>query len=244
MNKNRYFKEKRAGHSHKLRLFCFPYAGGNSSIYKDWERDLDKDISVVTVHLKGRMERMGEEAINDMSLLVDELYENIQGFLDEPFAFFGHSLGGLVAFALLQRIEQKTDKRAECIIVSASKAPHIYAQNKILNYSDEALTQKIKEYGNTPDYVLESKELMEMILPTLRADYQVLDSYDSCEEESLASKAVIFNCEDDVKKEVSLQWQGCFKTKCSYISFEEGHFFINAQRDKIISEVSRVLKKV
>jgi surfactin synthase thioesterase subunit len=242
MKKNPYFKEKRAGHSHRLRLFCFPYAGGNNSIYKDWEKNLDKSVSLVTVHLKGRMERMGEVAVNDMQTLVKELYAEIRPYLNEPFAFFGHSLGGLIAFALLKHIEKETGKTAECIIVSASRAPHIYAENKIGDYSDENLTKKIKAYGNTPDYVLESKELMEMILPTLRADYQVLDSYDSCVGEALISQGVIFNCEDDVNKEVSLQWQSCFKKECFYVSFEEGHFFINTQSDKVISEVNRVLK--
>jgi len=242
MHTNKYFKEKRAGHRHRLRLFCFPYAGGNNSIYKDWDHEIDSDISIVTIHLKGRMERMGEEPINNMNLLVDELFENIKGFLNEPFAFFGHSLGGLVAFALLKKIEKETDRRAQAIIVSASKAPHVYALNKINDYSDEHLTQKIKNYGNTPDYVLESAELMELILPTLRADYMVLDSYDNCEDGKLTSPAIIFNCEDDVAKEVSLQWQECFENECQYSTFEEGHFFINAQREKVISEVNKVLK--
>jgi len=244
MKNNKYFKEKRAGHTHKLRLFCFPYAGGNSSIYKDWDKELNKDISLVTVHLKGRMERMAEEPINDMHKLVDELYLNIQDFLDEPFAFFGHSLGGLIAFALLAKIEKERGKTAKVIFASASKAPHIYAQNKILDYSDEHLTKKIKDYGNTPDYVLESPELMEMILPTIRADYQVLDSYDTCQAEPLKSKLVIFNCEDDVKKEISLEWKKCYQNECIYRSFEEGHFFINAQREKTITEVNRILKAV
>ena len=242
MKTNKYFKEKRAGHQHKVRLFCFPYSGGNHSIYKDWELTLDKEISLVTVHLKGRVERMGEEAINNMEALVNDLFENIKAFLDEPFAFFGHSLGGLVAFALLAKIEKETGKRATKLIVSASKAPQIYAKNPMSDYTDETLTQKLKDYGNTPDYVLESEELMELILPTIRADYQLLDSYNTCQEEKLASPVVIFNCEDDVAKEVSMQWQTCTVEECSYRTFEEGHFFIHGQRDKIISEINRVLK--
>lgn len=243
MKLNPYFKEKKAGSPHRLRLFCFPYAGGNHSIYQDWEKDLDKDISLVTVHLKGRTERMGEPAINDMKVLVDELFFNIQEFLDEPFAFFGHSLGGVLAFALLAKIEKETGKKAEKIIVSASRPVHLLGLAKKESYSDMALTKKLRDYGNTPDYVLDSQELMELILPTIRADYELLDSFKSMYQgEKIMSEAIIFNCDEDIQKEFSLKWQLGFLQECSYIDFEIGHFFIHTQRDKVINEVSRILK--
>ena len=240
MTNNPYFKEKKAGQHRSLRLFCFPYAGGNSSTYQDWDKDLDKHISLVTVHLKGRLERMGEDAINDMNLLVDELYLSIKPFLNEPFAFFGHSLGGLVAFALLKKVEEN-GYIAKKLILSASKAPHIYALDKLDDYSDAALIAKLKAHNNTPDYVFESKELMELILPTIRADYQLLDSYDNTKEKKLNSKVIVFNCEEDIDKETSLQWSEYTDKPCGYLVFEDGHFFVNAQKDKVINSINQVL---
>ena len=241
MIKSPYFKEKKAGHPHKLRLFCFPYAGGNNSIYNDWDKELDKDISLVTVHLKGRVERIAEDAINDMNILVDELYENIKPYLDDPFAFYGHSMGGLVAFALLKKIEQNGYK-AHKLIISASRPPHLYAQNKMDDYSDATLIKKLKDYGNTPDYVLESQELMELILPTFRADYQVVDSCKVSSDKTLKSKTIIFNCEDDIEKNDSMEWEEYFENSCGYLAFEDGHFFINTQTSKVINSLNQVFR--
>ena len=240
MKNNPYFKEKKAGHKHKVRLFCFPYAGGNSSIYNDWSQELHKDISLITLQLKGRMERIAEDAVNNMDTLVDELYNYIKPYLFEPFAFYGHSLGGLVSFALLQKIEQN-GFTAKAIFIAATKPPHAYLDSKMNDYSDETLTNKLKEYKNTPDYVLESKELMELILPTIRADYQLLDSYNIKKEKNTISKLVLFNCEDDIKKKVNLEWSEYFKNDYIYRSFEDGHFFLNTQRSKIINYINQVL---
>jgi len=240
MINNTYFKEKKAGQHKSLRLFCFPYAGGNSSVYQDWDKHLDENISLVSVHLKGRLERMDEDAINDIDILVDELYYNIKPFLDEPFAFFGHSLGGLVAFALLEKLEENGYK-AKKLIVSASKAPHVYALDKLDNYSDETLVSKLKAHNNTPDYVFESKELMELILPTIRADYQLLDSYKNTKDKKINSKIIILNCEEDINKELALEWGEYTNASYGYIAFEDGHFFINTQKDKVINSINQVL---
>ena len=228
--------------TNELQLFCFPYAGGNGSIYYPWREKIDKNIELISVQLAGRATLYAEEPITNLDVLVEKLYREIEPYLDRPFAFFGHSMGGLIAYALMAHIERVSDKRAEFIIISATKLPSYYATMEDYLLSDKDLTERLKKNGATPKEVLDSKELMDIILPIYRADCKLLAT-NNIAKEKIKTKAFIFNSEEDVEKEVMMEWQEYFTQKIEYLNFDGGHFFIHKQEREVIEKINDISQK-
>ena len=109
----------------KLRLFCFPYAGGGASAFKSWNEFFSDDIELCILQMPGREERLGEKLITDMSQLVDVLVEEITTYSDRPFAFFGHSMGAIVAYETACHLRKIGSSGPLHIFLSARAAPHL-----------------------------------------------------------------------------------------------------------------------
>ena len=103
----RWFPSLRSRREALVRLFCFPYAGGGASVYRGWASDLPDFVEVCPVQLPGREGRFREPAFTRLGPLVEALTESLRPCLDRPFAFFGHSLGALVAFELSRRLRRE-----------------------------------------------------------------------------------------------------------------------------------------
>ena len=227
----------------KVRLYCFPYAGGNTSVYLPFKEKIGDEIELVAVQLPGRAERMFEEPFTDMDTLVETLYRQMAPTLHEPFAFLGYSMGGAIAYALTKKIESVSKFKPEFIIISATKPIELLNQGRKHALSDEALIDVLREHKASPKEVLDSKELMEILLPMIRADYTLIETYTSNEVPLLQIPLILFNSEEDMPKETILQWQNYFKDKANYIAFEGGHFFIHTQVDKMVEAIRKLLKK-
>ena len=225
-----------------MRLFCFPYAGGNASIYFPSKELIGEEIELVAVQLPGRSERMFEEAFTDMDSLVEALYKQISSTLHEPFAFLGYSMGGVIAYALTKKIEAFSQFKPEFTIISATKPVHMLKQSKKHRLDDEALIEVLREHNCSPKEVLDSKELMELVLPTIRADYQLIETYDMSKGPLLETPLILFNSDEDMEKETILLWEEYFKEEAKYVNFEGGHFFIHTHLDKMIEEIKALVK--
>jgi surfactin synthase thioesterase subunit len=181
------------------RLFCFPFAGGGSAIYRDWGEALDSEIEVVAIEPPGRLSRISEEPLNDMRLFVDELLPKVLGFVDKPFAFLGHCLGGLTMFEVCRALIDQTDLTPAHLFVSAARAPH-----RLVGYGDferllmeDLLGRREFEVGvpvhtqpepvfadairhfNIPatERLLEEGSLRGLMLPTIRAEFEMAFNY-------------------------------------------------------------------
>jgi len=237
ITKSKCFKIINRAPRKKLRLYCLPYAGGNASIYASFKDKIGDEIELVAIQLPGRSERMFEEAFTDMDALVETIYRQIASTLHEPFAFFGHSMGGVIAYALTKKIEAYSRFRPEFTIISATKPIEMINQNSKHTLDDEALIEMLKSYKASPEAVLESKELMDMLLPTIRADYKLIETYKAPVGKRLETPLILFNSEEDMSKETICAWQKYFKYDAKYISFEGGHFFIHSQGNKMVNEI-------
>lgn len=161
-----------------LRLFCLPYAGGGASIYRNWGRRLPANVEVCGVELPGRGMRMTTPAFTRMEPLVEALAGEILPHLDRPFALFGYSMGALIGFELARRLQTEHGKEPAFIFVSASQAPHI-PDTHLPPYGlpDAEFLREIAQMNGTPKEVWESPELVELVLPLLRADFAVCQKY-------------------------------------------------------------------
>jgi len=224
-----------------LQLFCFPYAGGGATMYLPWRDKISKDIELFAIQLPARGELFLEEPITNMDILVERLYQEILPYLRRPFAFFGHSMGGVIAYALLKKIEQNSNYRANFIVISASKPPFEYYGKDEHLLDNQALKSKLVSHNATPKEVLESDELMELILPIYRADLELVGSYNPPKTPKVQSKAYLFNGIEDMSKERIMQWSNYFREIAEYYEFNGGHFFINTHRDEVFRRVGEIL---
>ena len=164
-----------------LRLFCFPYAGGWASSFRTWSDNtvfLPKKVEVCPVELPGRGTRLSEAPFTQMEPLVQALAQALLPYMDKPFAFFGHSMGGLVSFELTRFLRKKFGQIPVHLFVSGRRAPQLSATDPPIHALPEpAFLEELRRLNGTPEAVLENAELRQLLLPPLRADFAVIETY-------------------------------------------------------------------
>ncbi|HEV7374817.1 MAG TPA: alpha/beta fold hydrolase [Pyrinomonadaceae bacterium] len=162
----------------RLRLFCFPYAGGGAPIYHSWPNELPPTVEVCAIQLPGRGPRMMEKPFRRMPALVSALTDALLPLFDKPFAFFGHSMGAWIGFELARRLQSKHRVEPQHLFVSGAGAPHVPSRELPLHALPEAeFREVLGGLNGTPKELLESDELMQLMLPILRADFAVCETY-------------------------------------------------------------------
>jgi medium-chain acyl-[acyl-carrier-protein] hydrolase len=157
----------------RLRLFCFPYAGGGASIYRGWIGRFPSWVDVCPVQLPGREERIREPAFTHMDALCAALLPTLAPYLDQPVALFGHSMGALIAYQLATRLHDPENGPVH-LLVSGQRAPHLpLGRPPSYNLPDAAFAERLRDLNGTPAPVLQNPELMELVRPLLRADFEL-----------------------------------------------------------------------
>lgn len=212
-----------------MRIFCFPYAGGNGQIFKSWADSLPDSIEVIGIELPGRGRRFSEPFIYDMGLAVDLLYESIKGYLDLPFAFYGHSNGALLAFELTKKIISKLGISPQKVFIAAKRSPHLGAEYPLHRLDDQSFTQVIRDYKGTPAQVFANPELLELYLPILRADFALSENYIFSDQQPLAVEAVLIAGNQDQIASVAevFAWEDLFASPPDQEILVGDHFFLN-----------------
>ncbi len=162
----------------KLRLLCFTYAGGAAWTFRDWAAQLPNSVEVCAIELPGRGKRLRETNIDNLNTLTQALGPEILPYLHIPFACFGHSLGGLIAFEVCNWLRQQANLTPDHLWFSAAPAPQrAHERVPISDLPDQDFIHALQRYGGTPDSLLDNTELMAMALPILRADFALLETY-------------------------------------------------------------------
>jgi medium-chain acyl-[acyl-carrier-protein] hydrolase len=161
-----------------VRLFCFPYAGGGASVYRDWADTLaPSGIDVVAVQLPGREDRFCEPAFSRIEPLCEAVIQRLQPLLDRPFALFGHSMGAIIAYELARRFEEAGPKVTH-LIVSGQRAPQVSLGRPVcFDLPTEAFHARLRELNGTPEAVLRDPEMMSLFSPLLRSDFELCETY-------------------------------------------------------------------
>jgi surfactin synthase thioesterase subunit len=226
-----------------LRLFCFSYAGGGASIFRSWPDLLPSGVEVYAVQLPGHEYRLGEPAYTRLMPLVQALADAISPYLEKPFAFFGHSMGALVSFELARQLRCTYDKHPACLYLAAFRAPQLPNPNiKIYHLPEEVFKVVLRAEG-IPERILQNEEIMQAMLPTLRADFELCDTYKYTEEPPLASPFAIFGGLEDVRISADdLQGWRIHSSAVSSLSMLPGsHFFIHSAQDLLLAAISQDL---
>ncbi|MBT3218047.1 MAG: thioesterase [Proteobacteria bacterium] len=161
----------------RFRLFCFPHAGGGAAIYMRFKRHLSCDV--VPLFLPGRDRRLSERPFTIMTPLVDAIAEAIEPILDTPFAFFGHSMGALLAFEVARRLRDNKAPLPTQLLISSRRAPHLPDRDPPCSrLPDRQFINTLQQrYNALPQVVVDDPELLAVFLPILRADYTMIENW-------------------------------------------------------------------
>ncbi|MFY1633956.1 beta-ketoacyl synthase N-terminal-like domain-containing protein [Solwaraspora sp. WMMB335] len=161
-----------------LRLFAFPHAGGNHSIFNGWPAGLPDDVEVVSFSLPGRGNRRDSVPYRHWSSLVDDLVDNVRSIDDgTPFAFFGHSFGALTAFDVCRQLGRSGRRQPEVLFLSAHRAPHLPAGRSMHALAEDELLDLVRAWGLVPAELLADQDLLRLVIPPLRADLWLDETY-------------------------------------------------------------------
>jgi len=216
--------------SRRLRLFAFPYAGGTSAIYRNWVRELSPEIELWTVDLPGRERRITERPLPSVAALVSGLATGLREHLDEPFAFFGHSLGTLLSYELARRLRDEGRLLPAALALSAHRAPHIPSPRPPISSLPRAeFLAELHRLNGTPAEVLAHEELLDLILPVLKADFAADETYVSTPAPPLPCPILAYGGTED--HDVPLAhieaWRDYTTGNFSMHTFRGGHFFVH-----------------
>ncbi len=229
----------------RLRLFCFPHAGGMAHLFRAWSAGLSAGVDVLAVELAGRGARLREPAHRDIGALIDDLWVGLRPFLSGPVAFFGHSMGAIVAFELARRWRREEGKAPVQVMVSGHRAPHRPRRRPELHLLPEAdFVAALASMQGTPAEVLQNAALMEVMTPLLRADLQAVERYAYLEEAPLSCPITAFGGLSDggIDPPELEAWRehgnGAFRLHL----LPGGHFFVNTSRTELLALVAAELR--
>jgi medium-chain acyl-[acyl-carrier-protein] hydrolase len=232
----------------KLRLFCFPYAGGSAWVFRPWLNHLPNSIELCPIELPARGKRWAESPITRLDILTKALKTAILSHLDKPFAFFGHSMGGLISFELTRLLAKEYHISPVYLFISGCRAPQIRDLDPpIHNLPEPEFIEELRRLNGTPKAVLENAELMELVLPALRSDFEIIETYDHSIETPLKCPIAVFGgLQDNEVSQDDLQaWHLQTSNTFSLEMFEGDHFFIDSVRSLLlISIMSKLSNKI
>lgn len=170
---NRWYRRLRPAGEGRIRLFCFHHAGGGASSYTPWASRVPCGVDLFAVQLPGRENRSSELPFRRMDPLVDALAEELRPVLEPPFAFFGHSMGARVSFALAHRLAELNRPEPDLLLLSGTPAPSVSDWKHAHRLPVDELLGHLTDLGGLPQAILGQPELLSRLLPTLRADLEL-----------------------------------------------------------------------
>lgn len=231
----------------RRRLICFPFAGGGASAFRLWPTDLPPDVEVLAAQLPGRERRHGEPPLNDCAEVVSALVTALVPLLDRPFAFFGHSMGAVLAFEVTRRLAAQGLAQPAVLAVSARRAPHLAGTKPpIHDLPDDRFIAELSTFQGTPQAVLDNAELMELLLPALRADFRLIETYrpgPGPERLDVPLWAVGGHDDGEASSEQIQAWSAHAAGSFETAMFAGGHFFLNTHRGALLAALAAVMER-
>jgi surfactin synthase thioesterase subunit/glycosyltransferase involved in cell wall biosynthesis len=218
-----------------LRLFCFPHAGGGGSAFKAWAERLPRSVVVVPM----RPPRRATPYI--MAELVAALGDSIEPYLDQPFAFFGHSMGAVVAFELARLLRRRNRPLPRLLVASGARAPRFRRGHVPGPEPGEAeFVDALRRLQGTPRAVLDNPTLLQLILPALREDAAIYRNYIYAEEPPLHCPIRAYGGADDpnVHRQHLEGWAAETTAAFAMRLFPGGHFYLQTHRQEFLAALT------
>jgi medium-chain acyl-[acyl-carrier-protein] hydrolase len=238
---------RRVSHSSaKVRLFCFPYAGGNARMFREWHDWCGPEVEVIAIEFPGRGFNSRSAVIDDMSTMIERLLPALDPLLDRPFALFGHSMGALISFELARALRASGRKTPLRLFASGMRPPHLRGAYQIHNLPDREFAAALRTLNGTPAEVLDDNNLLEMFIPLLRADLRLSETYQFVPEAPLQHPITVFGGIGDVTTQADRlhEWQRHTRSSCTVRLLEGDHFFIHQSAHLVAASILKSLGRV
>lgn len=246
--------------SASLRLICFPYAGGSAAVYASWLRHLPGDIEMLSIQYPGRATRFREAPITDLDTIVKECAQAIAAQSDKPLVLFGHSMGARIAYEVTLYLKKQYEIIPQLLIASASAPPHkgsdansVYVQREkarggvpMYKLNDADFCAELRFLQGTPDALLADDEMMALVLPSLRADFELVQHYTQPKSrEKVACPLVTFCSDGDVVvgKDAIGAWRELTEVEYRQFDFSGNHFFIHTLERQVIAVMNAEIER-
>ena len=230
----------------KLRLYCFPYAGGGVPVFRGWPDGLAAGVEVWAAHLPGRGSRSREVPMTQMLPLVQALARHLPlDGADRPFAFFGHSLGARVGFELARSLRRQGRPLPAHLFVSACAAPQLPLGRPLHMLPKDALLAELQRRNGISPAILAQPELLDLLLPLLRADLKLVETAVYHSEPSLDCAITAFGgIEDPIVSREALQgWGGQTSGPFEMLFFTGDHFFLRTAEGQLLQAIDAVVAR-
>ncbi|WP_327215090.1 alpha/beta fold hydrolase [[Kitasatospora] papulosa] len=230
----------------KIRLVCFPHAGGTASFFQSWSKHLPHETEVLAVRYPGREDRLSETPIERMEELSEAIATSLGPLLDRPMMFFGHSMGASIAHEVALRLEAQHSFKVQSLFLSGRAAPERLATTDVTDLSDLELLEEVSALGGTQAMVFEDPELRDLLLSTIRADYRLLEKYKRVHRVKVMSPIFAYLGESD--KDVTFgdmrAWARWTRGSFGLRSFPGGHFYLIEQKISLLTDISTYIDRV
>jgi medium-chain acyl-[acyl-carrier-protein] hydrolase len=229
-----WFENLPEGRDGALRLYCFPYAGGSAQVYRGWQRHLAPQAALSLARLPGRTTRIGEAPFKRYKPLVNALADAMIPELPPAFAFWGHSMGSLISFELARELRRRGQPAPLALFLSGRGAPQVPDPDPpISSLPEPEFISELRRLNGTPRELLDSSELKEFFLPTIRADFELVETYEYEPEAPLGCPICAYGGlqDTDVPAANLKEWQKQTSGACKVRMFPGDHFYIHTSTD-------------
>jgi len=229
----------------RVRMFCFPIAGGNASAFANWPDALPDDVEVCAVQYPGRQQRAAEPPFTRMPLAIHSLEKALgEDYLDLPYAIFGTCTGSFAAYELAQRIVRVHGLQPAHLFISCCRAPHLPDRDAPIHALPEAaMWAELERLGGTPATVSDHPELRALLSPILRADFQLAETYHYRELPPLACPLTAFGGVHDpiVAVDELEPWRAHTTGPFERRMLQGGHYLLDTASDELLRELAQAL---
>jgi surfactin synthase thioesterase subunit len=226
------------------RLVCFPHAGGSASFYLPVATRFAPDIEVLAVQYPGRQDRLREPCIDDICTLGELIADRLRNLPPKPTVFFGHSMGTAVAFETAWRLE-RTEHGPRALVVSGWRAPSLPFNENIHQRDDAGMIAEIRALGGTEATLLADEEIVQMSMPSMRADYRAIETYVGDPDRRLGCPvtAVIGDSDPKVGPADAGAWKRHTTAVFRMTVLPGGHFYLINQHIAVSDEIRAELDR-
>ncbi len=228
-----------------LQLICLPFAGGTSFAYRPFTDHLCDKITVVPIELPGHGSLFNKPQLTTMEEMTDCVFEQVESIVrNQPYAIFGHSMGGMLAYLLSRKIRDNLLPPPLHMFVSARRPGNVPPPFYWKDLSRDEFLERISTLGGIPKEVLACRELMDIFEPILFNDVKALESHVHDEFAPLLVPITVFLGEDDdIPVEDALHW--CRETigPVNVKVFPGGHFFAFERPEELAGEIDQILNR-
>ncbi|KOT56561.1 MULTISPECIES: thioesterase II family protein [Streptomyces] len=240
--KSAWIRDVRRGPRPAAHLIFFPHAGGSASYYRPFAAHLGERLDVSAIQYPGRQDRWNDPFVTSVEGLADEVVGCLSPHDPTPLVLFGHSMGASVAFEVARRLADLGRPADRRLVVSGRRAPSMFRAERALHEgTDEELLAEVARLDGTADQLLADRDLVRLILPAIRNDYRVIETYRPPADAVLDIPLLCLTGDADprVTREEAAAWKAHTVAEYQEETFSGGHFYLADHAAAVCRAVER-----